>query len=97
MDTAIAVTDKLAPEHLELLVKDAEDVAKRVNHYGGLFIGNYAAEVLGDYGAGPNHTLPTAGTARFSGGLSVFDFLRIRTWLRIDNLPKVRTVLHAVV
>ena len=44
-----------------------------------------AAEVLGDYGAGPNHTLPTGGTARYSGGLSVFDFLRVRTWLAIDD------------
>ncbi len=53
--------------------------------YGGLFIGSISAEVLGDYGAGPNHTLPTQGTAKYAGGLSVFDFLRIRTHVRIDR------------
>jgi phosphoribosyl-ATP pyrophosphohydrolase/phosphoribosyl-AMP cyclohydrolase/histidinol dehydrogenase len=50
-----------------------------------LFIGQGSAEVFGDYGAGPNHTLPTGGTARYTGGLSVFDFLRVRTWLKINN------------
>lgn len=54
-------------------------------HYGGIFIGAGAAEVLGDYGAGPNHVLPTGGTARYTGGLSVLTFLRVRTWMRIDN------------
>lgn len=54
-------------------------------HYGGLFIGRRAAEVLGDYGAGPNHVLPTGGTARYTGGLSVMTFLRVRTWMRIDE------------
>lgn len=54
-------------------------------HYGGLFIGDCAAEVLGDYGAGPNHVLPTGGTARYTGGLSVMTFLRVRTWMRIDE------------
>ena len=57
----------------------------RCANYGGLFIGTHAAEVLGDYGAGPNHTLPTGGTGRYTGGLSVFNFLRIRTWMRIDS------------
>ena len=52
---------------------------------GGLFVGEGAAEVLGDYGAGPNHTLPTGGTARSTGGLSVFTFLRVRTWMRVDD------------
>lgn len=52
----------------------------KCKHYGGLFVGRYAAEVLGDYGVGPNHVLPTAGTARYTGGLSVHTFLRIRTW-----------------
>ncbi len=60
-------------------------MARRARHYGGLFIGSASAEVFGDYGIGPNHTLPTGGVARFKGGLSVFDFLRIRTWLRMDR------------
>jgi phosphoribosyl-ATP pyrophosphohydrolase/phosphoribosyl-AMP cyclohydrolase/histidinol dehydrogenase len=82
---AIAVVDRLAPEHLEVLVADAASVAPRLQHYGGLFVGAGAAEVLGDYGIGPNHVLPTGGTARFSGGLSVFDFLRVRTWIAMDD------------
>jgi phosphoribosyl-ATP pyrophosphohydrolase/phosphoribosyl-AMP cyclohydrolase/histidinol dehydrogenase len=82
-DTARRVCDRLAPEHLELHIDEAETEAWRFNHYGGLFVGPGAAEVLGDYGAGPNHTLPTGGTARHTGGLSVLDFLRVRTWLSI--------------
>lgn len=61
-----------------------------MRNYGGLFIGHHAAEVLGDYGAGPNHTLPTGGTARSFGGLSVLTFLRVRSWLNITDLNKVK-------
>jgi phosphoribosyl-ATP pyrophosphohydrolase/phosphoribosyl-AMP cyclohydrolase/histidinol dehydrogenase len=85
LDAAVKVCDRLAPEHLQVLTADAEQVAQRLTSYGGLFVGAASAEVLGDYGAGPNHTLPTGGTARFAGGLSVLDFLRVRTWMRIDN------------
>ena len=93
MDEAVTVCDRLAPEHLELHVADAQAVAARVQHYGALFVGPAAAVVLGDYGAGPNHTLPTGGTARHAGGLSVFDFLRIRTWLRIDSAAEADPLL----
>jgi phosphoribosyl-ATP pyrophosphohydrolase/phosphoribosyl-AMP cyclohydrolase/histidinol dehydrogenase len=82
---AIALCDRLAPEHLELHLADAPAVARSLRHYGGLFIGSGAAEVLGDYGAGPNHVLPTGHTARFTGGLSVLTFLRVRTYLQIDD------------
>jgi len=85
LDEAIRVSDAVAPEHLEIVCKDYQAVADRMEHYGGLFIGGLAAEVLGDYGIGPNHTLPTSGTARYTGGLCVMDFLRIRTWMRIDD------------
>jgi phosphoribosyl-ATP pyrophosphohydrolase/phosphoribosyl-AMP cyclohydrolase/histidinol dehydrogenase len=85
LDAAISTCDALAPEHLHVVTRDAQQVASRVRHCGGLFIGPSAAEVLGDYGAGPNHVLPTGGTARFRAGLSVFSFLRPRTWLHIDN------------
>merc|ERR1712086_100003 len=78
--------DLAAPEHLEVHCKDSSAVAAKLNHYGGLFIGQGCAEVFGDYGAGPNHTLPTGGTARCTGGLSVFTFLRVRTWMRIDDV-----------
>lgn len=85
IDECIAMSDKLAPEHLEIQTSDSQEVADRCANYGGLFIGTNCAEVLGDYGAGPNHTLPTGGTGRYTGGLSVFNFLRIRTWMRIDD------------
>jgi phosphoribosyl-ATP pyrophosphohydrolase/phosphoribosyl-AMP cyclohydrolase/histidinol dehydrogenase len=85
LDDAITAADKLAPEHLEVMTADSEAVGRRLKHYGGLFIGEGAAEVLGDYGAGPNHVLPTGGTARSTGGLSVMTFLRVRTWMRIDD------------
>jgi histidinol dehydrogenase len=88
IDEAIDVCNRLAPEHLEVMTIDPQATARRLRHYGSLFIGSAAAEVLGDYGAGPNHVLPTGGTARHSGGLSVFDFLRVRSWLRIDDLGK---------
>ena len=85
MDAAIALCDRLAPEHLEVHTAGAQAVAERLTNYGGLFIGAGSAEVFGDYGAGPNHTLPTGGTGRFCGGLSVFDFLAVRTWMRLDT------------
>ncbi len=85
LEQAIAVCDQLAPEHLEVLTADAAAVARRLRHFGAIFIGPRSAEVLGDYGAGPNHVLPTGGAARWVGGLSVLSFLRVRTWLEIDN------------
>jgi phosphoribosyl-ATP pyrophosphohydrolase/phosphoribosyl-AMP cyclohydrolase/histidinol dehydrogenase len=68
-------------------VADADAVWRRLAHYGGLFIGSHSAEVFGDYGVGPNHVLPTSGTARYTGGLSVFTFLRVRTWMRSAPAP----------
>ncbi len=85
LDEAVSLADRFAPEHLEVLTRDAEAVARRCRHYGGIFIGPGAAEVVGDYGVGPNHTLPTGGTARSAAGLSVLHFVRTRTWLRIDE------------
>lgn len=87
---AIEVTNRLAPEHLEVIIDNARAIVPKLKHYGGLFIGAGTAEVFGDYGAGPNHTLPTGGTARSAGGLSVFDFLRIRTWMRIDDIDEIQ-------
>ena len=83
MATAIHVSDIIGPEHLEVHTVDAVGVSKQCSSYGAVFIGAVSAEVLGDYGAGPNHVLPTCGTARYTGGLSVFTFLRIRTWMNI--------------
>jgi phosphoribosyl-ATP pyrophosphohydrolase/phosphoribosyl-AMP cyclohydrolase/histidinol dehydrogenase len=94
IESAIGICDRLAPEHLELHTRDAAEIAPRFSHYGAIFIGARAAEVLGDYGAGPNHTLPTGGTARYKGGLSVFDFLRVRTWLRIDDSGQAAVLIE---
>ena len=85
VDEAAAISDRLAPEHLEIIVDQPMELKKKLKHYGGLFVGKTAAEVLGDYGAGPNHTLPTGGTARSTGGLCALTFLRVRTWMRIDD------------
>ena len=74
MAQAIEVANHIAPEHLELSVEDAEDWAKQIRHAGAIFMGRYTAEALGDYCAGPNHVLPTSGTARFSSPLGVYDF-----------------------
>lgn len=85
IEQAIEIADTLAPEHLEIITRDADKIASRVRNAGGVFIGSRTAEILGDYGIGPNHTLPTGGTARFQSGLSVMHFLRLRTWIRIDD------------
>ena len=82
---ACLTCDAIAPEHLQLSVAEPESWPDRLRHYGALFIGERAAEVFGDYGVGPNHVLPTGGTARARGGLSVMDFLRVRTWIRADS------------
>lgn len=73
-DEAISLVNEIAPEHLELSVADPEAMAARIRHAGAIFMGRYTAEVLGDYCAGPNHVLPTSGTARFSSPLGVYDF-----------------------
>lgn len=85
IETAVRISDEIGPEHLEIITENAEQVKAKCQSYGGVFIGNVSAEVLGDYGAGPNHVLPTCGTSRYTGGLSVFTFLRIRTWMNISD------------
>ena len=86
-EDAVSIANQLAPEHLELHVRDPQPVASRIRNAGCVFIGHQSAEVFGDYGVGPNHTLPTAGTARWSAGLNVFTFLRIRTWIELSQAP----------
>lgn len=97
LEQGIRLCDQMAPEHLQLLLRDAKQHAPKFQHYGGLFIGQGTAEVLGDYCTGPNHTLPTGGTARFRGGLSVHQFLRIRTWMRIDHPEQAETLVRDAV
>ena len=74
MDDAIEVANQIAAEHLELSVEDPEPILPKIRHAGAIFMGAYSTEVLGDYCAGPNHVLPTSGTARFSSPLGVYDF-----------------------
>lgn len=74
MDEAIEVANYIAPEHLELSVDNARELAGQIRHAGAIFMGRYTAEALGDYCAGPNHVLPTSRTARFSSPLGVYDF-----------------------
>lgn len=85
IDEAIEIASEIAAEHLEVMTADADGVASRIRNAGGVFVGASSAEVFGDYGIGPNHTLPTGGTARFRSGLSVMAFLRLRTWLRVED------------
>ncbi|MBQ1212455.1 MAG: histidinol dehydrogenase [Clostridia bacterium] len=76
IDVAIEIANEIAPEHLELCVDNPFDYLDKVKHAGSIFMGRYCPEALGDYFAGPNHTLPTSGTARFSSPLSVDDFVK---------------------
>lgn len=85
LNEVIAVCDTLAPEHLQLSVAAPAELAARMHHAGAIFLGEGSAEVFGDYGLGPNHVLPTGGGARFTGGLSVLTFLRVRSWLDVRD------------
>ena len=82
MDAAIALANQIAPEHLELQIADAMDVAPRLRNAGAIFMGYHTPEPVGDYVAGPNHVLPTAGTARFSSALSVDNFIKKTSLIR---------------
>ncbi len=74
LEQAVEVANRIAPEHLELSVADPDAMLPKIRHAGAIFMGRYTAEALGDYCAGPNHVLPTSGTARFSSPLGVYDF-----------------------
>ncbi len=89
IDEAIEISNRRAPEHLELMFKDADKFKDKFINYGSLFVGENCAEVFGDYCSGTNHVLPTNMAARYTGGLSVFDFIKILTWQNIDkNMAK---------
>jgi histidinol dehydrogenase len=81
---APALADRLAPEHLQIATEDAVALAKRINDVGAIFIGRYTPEVIGDYVAGSNHVLPTARSARYASGLSVLDFMKRTSLLKLD-------------
>jgi len=96
MDEAAALTDRLAPEHLQLMVRDPEALFARIRHAGAAFLGAWCPEAVGDYVAGPNHVLPTGRTARFSSGLSVYDMLKRTTWV-LSGPEALRSVGPAAV
>lgn len=98
MQEAVEVANFIAPEHLELSVQDPQSLAAGIRHAGAVFMGRYTAEVLGDYCAGPNHVLPTSGTARFSSPLGVYDFQKRSSVINCsvqgaDTLGKTASVL----
>ena len=76
MHQAAEIANRIAPEHLEILVNNPKMVLKDIRHAGAIFLGPYSPTAVGDYVAGPSHVLPTGGTARFASGLSVFDFVK---------------------
>ncbi len=98
LDQAAQIANRKAPEHLEIQVRDAAVFSKELRNYGSLFIGENSAEVLGDYSSGINHTLPTNTTARYRGGLSVHDFLKIHTTLRVsaEGLEHIGPIAEAL-
>ena len=85
LEEAAELTNRLAPEHLQLMVADPRGLLGRIRHAGAAFLGRFCPEAVGDYVAGPNHVLPTGRTARFASGLSVFDFLKRTTWVEADE------------
>jgi histidinol dehydrogenase len=84
-EEAAALTNRLAPEHLQIMVADPRALFGRIRHAGAAFLGRWCPEAIGDYVAGPNHVLPTGRTARFASGLSVFDFLKRTTWVETSE------------
>ncbi len=98
LDHAVAVADAFAAEHLEVQTANAPEVATRVRAAGAVFVGPHSPVSLGDYCAGPNHTLPTGGTARFTGGLRTDDFFVPVNWVQYDasSLADLAGVVEAL-
>ncbi len=90
-EVAAELSNRIAPEHLELCVSDPENLVKKISNAGAIFLGHWTPEAVGDYVTGPNHVLPTARSARFSSGLSVMDFLKRTTLAKVsrDALLKI--------
>jgi histidinol dehydrogenase len=98
LDEAAQIVNEIAPEHLELSVEEPGTLAKKIRHAGAIFLGRYTAEAVGDYCAGPNHVLPTSGTARFSSPLGVYDFQKRTSLIQCSpqgasDLGKIAAVL----
>ena len=91
LDVAAQLSDRIAPEHLELCVADPKSLSTKITHAGAIFLGAWTPEAIGDYVGGPNHVLPTARSARFSSGLSVLDFLK-RTTMALMTADSLRVI-----
>ena len=89
----VAVANTIAAEHLQIFTADADSLAEQISHAGAIFIGAYSAEALGDYCAGPNHVLPTSGTARFSSPLGVYDFQKRSSIIKLSQ-QGAQTIAH---
>ena len=85
LDEACRISNRIAPEHLELSVADPQSLLPQIKHAGAIFMGRYTSESLGDYCAGPNHVLPTSGTARFSSPLGVYDFQKRSSLIQVSR------------
>ena len=85
LDEACEIANRIAPEHVEIMVADQEKVLKKLKNAGAIFLGSWSSEALGDYCAGPNHVLPTAGTARFSSPLGVYDFQKRSSLIEVSQ------------
>ncbi|MFA5779637.1 MAG: histidinol dehydrogenase [Elusimicrobiota bacterium] len=85
IEQAIKIANEVAPEHIEIMTKNADNVSRKIRNAGAVFIGNYSPVAVGDYFAGPSHVLPTNGTSRFSAGLSVYDFLKSSSVIRYEK------------
>lgn len=94
-DEVISIADEIAAEHLEIFTEDADELANDISNAGAIFIGQYSAESLGDYCAGPNHVLPTAGAARFSSPLGVYDFQKRTSMIRVSRAGAQSIGKHA--
>ena len=96
LDESPALVDLIAPEHAEFAVDDPEALSDRVRHAGAIFLGRHTPEAIGDYVAGSNHVLPTSRAARFSSGLSIYDFLKRTSIVRCDRAAFARLAPHTV-
>ena len=85
LNKTVDIINSIAPEHLEILTKKPKKILKNISNAGSIFLGNYSPEAMGDYLAGTNHVLPTAGSARFSSGLSVYEFLKRHSIIKISK------------
>lgn len=86
LDEAVEISNRIAPEHLEISIDNPNRLVDRLTNAGAIFIGHYSVEALGDYMAGPNHTLPTCGTARFFSPLGVDDFIKKTSLIEFDKV-----------